>query len=509
MKRRTTDMLVTTEELGGPLYHQSGATLFAKGEPLRHEHIDLMREHRIDHVFEPEENESLTAFLQTARFERLHPKDLLSTHKLAQPIYSGDGRLLVQQDQSPTPAIKQILIQQKIAEVLVYKNEVREDVAFEFVRGKREIQKKSTRRMLAKMALQQAKMMLAPETISEKTVDDLTKNTAEMNVMPEGEALDRLVRSNQKARSAEDKSEFLAKFRESCTITKSLYESIANGELIDGTKAMDVAKSAVYMMVDDKDLFCNLLNVSVAKVDPLIEHAVKTSFLATNIASAMRYGDDQVFEVSVCALLADVGMKLVPESIREKQGELSAQERAKINAHPAYGLQLLKKLQNFPKTALFTVYQHHERCNATGYPKQAEHDRIHRYARLVALADVYTALTSERPYRGAIHPYNALEMLIKASAGKQFDSELVKGQLRYLSLFPVGSYVELSNGYIARVVCADKTNYSKPVVQPLLDARTMRRVPDIRAIELSKSPDVKVTRAVDHRQIDAEVSFGF
>ncbi|MCR4316943.1 MAG: HD-GYP domain-containing protein [Planctomycetes bacterium] len=509
MKRLSIDMLVTAEELPRPLYHSSGTALFAKGEPLRVEHMELLREHRIEHVFELEEDDSLSQFIQNAKYLRIPAKDLMTTHKIAQPIYSADGKLLIQRDQNPTSQIKSTLVQQKIEEVVVYREGIKEDIALTIVAGKREIEKKHNRKMLAKMALKQAKMMLSPESISESTVDEALKNPAELVVKPEGESVDRLVSTAQKVRTDDDKKEYVEKYKDACLLTKQLYESIAKGELTDGARAMDVGKQAVYMMVDDKDLFCNLLNLSKSKGDFLIEHAVKTSFLATNIASALQFGEDQVLEVAVSALLADIGMMTIPTAIRLKDGPLTESERIKVKSHPAAGLSLLRKLQNFPKTALFTVYQHHERCNGTGYPKQLSGDKIHMYAKLVALADVYTALTSDRPYRQHIKPYDALEQLIKEASGKLFDPEIVKGQLKYLSLFPVGSFIELSNGQIARVISADKVNFARPVVQPLFDMKTKRPLPATLSIELARQPKIRVVRAIDHREIGAEDSSGF
>ena len=132
----------------------------------------------------------------------------------------------------------------------------------------------------------------------------------------------------------------------------------------------------------------------------------------------------------------------------------------------------------------------HERMNGSGYPRQRRGEQIHPLARIAAVADVYVALVSPRAYRPAMLPYSAMEHLVRGSRSGLFDRAVVRAFLETVSMFPIGSYVELSDGRTGRVVRANPDKYTAPVVQVETDNES--DVPDI--IDLSQEQDLSIVR---------------
>ncbi|MDD5675827.1 MAG: HD domain-containing protein [Chitinivibrionales bacterium] len=198
----------------------------------------------------------------------------------------------------------------------------------------------------------------------------------------------------------------------------------------------------------------------------------------------------------MAALFHDVGMMLIPSEIRTKPGKLSIDEWYEVQKHPVLGLHLLEKVSNISDIVSLTAYQTHERENGKGYPKQRPSRFIHRFAKIVQIADVFEALSSPRSYRGAYIPYHAMEMIIKMSRQGLIPGDFVKSFLEYVSLFPVGSIVELSDHRLGKVVKANTTSLSKPTVSILVNevGRTLAK-DQIYQEDLSENTTVQIVKA--------------
>ena len=121
------------------------------------------------------------------------------------------------------------------------------------------------------------------------------------------------------------------------------------------------------------------------------------------------------------------------------------------------------------------AYQMHERANGSGYPRGRTIEQTHPLARIAAVADSFTALVSARPHRAGMLPYFAVEKLVRDTAKGLFDPQAVRGLLQAVSLFPIGSYVELNDGYVGRVIRSNAFDYTKPIVEAWKRGRTSLR----------------------------------
>jgi HD-GYP domain-containing protein (c-di-GMP phosphodiesterase class II) len=144
---------------------------------------------------------------------------------------------------------------------------------------------------------------------------------------------------------------------------------------------------------------------------------------------------------------------------------LTVQERKAILSHPILSYNILKAA-DFPLNICVAVLEHHERENGEGYPQKLTAERISLYAKIIAVACSYEALTAPRPYKDAKNGYAGMIDLLK-NVGKQYDDTVVRALVYSLSIYPIGLYVLLSNGKRGQVVDVNPENPRFPVVQIL------------------------------------------
>ncbi|MBI4569579.1 MAG: HD domain-containing protein [Planctomycetes bacterium] len=509
MRRLPLEHITAVDAVEKPLYFENGERVFNVGERIVHDHFPALRKVGITELWEFERGDDIAAFIRSASSETVRVDDLTASHKFYLPVYTPDGQLLVTEGTFCNPKIKTRLVQLGLAEVAVEKEKPTVNPVEIFLREKNRLSREVNRRALARMAITQAKMLLAPKAVSpgevEKSLESEVKDAG-----PAGAALDRLVDSNTRSRSRADKEDSIRKYRNAAGVIEKLLENLRQGTVADGTEIVNLAREEIYQLVDDKDLLLNLLNVDVDGVSSLAHLAVKRAVVAANVASALQYGDDQVLELTVSALLADVGMLTVPADILNKKGPLDDEERRCVQAHAVAGLGLLKNVTNVPRAVMYTIFQHHERIDGSGYPKGTAKEKQHPFAPVVAVADTYAAMTTDRPWRKALLPYTAMETIIREASVRHFDSDVVRGMLRYTSLFPIGSLVELSTGAIGKVVGCKKTHYARPLVQPILDVKTHKVPRNPTIVDLSRDPTIRILRPVPHEEYaNVGISEGF
>lgn len=157
-------------------------------------------------------------------------------------------------------------------------------------------------------------------------------------------------------------------------------------------------------------------------------HTQRVTSLTLKLATAIGIGGDDLIHIERGALLHDIGKMAIPDGILLKPGGLTTEERSLIEKHPVYAYEMLNPIK-FLGPALDIPYCHHEKWNGTGYPRGLKAEQIPLAARIFAVADVWDALVSDRPYRKGLDPKEVKEK-IKADAGSHFDPRVVDVFLR-------------------------------------------------------------------------------
>ena len=182
----------------------------------------------------------------------------------------------------------------------------------------------------------------------------------------------------------------------------------------------------------------------------LISHCVHVAFLAHHLALCLGYTEATAHQLALAGLVIDIGMAGKMEELAEAPRPLTKEEKRVIEQHPANAIALLQKSRGLSQEALGAIASHHLRPDGSGYPKEAQSATAVEYSKILAVADVYDAMTHPRSYRKTVNPAIAMKSLI-GGVGDQFDRRVVKVLVDELSLYPRGSAVKLNTGELAVV----------------------------------------------------------
>jgi HD-GYP domain-containing protein (c-di-GMP phosphodiesterase class II) len=172
---------------------------------------------------------------------------------------------------------------------------------------------------------------------------------------------------------------------------------------------------------------------------------------------------ERMTQLAMGLLIHDIGKISIPESILNKPGTLTPQEWELIKTHPAAGVSIISTDRVSPLTRCI-VRDHHERWDGMGYPAGRAGEEIHQFARIAAVADVYDAITADRPYREATAPHVGVKV-VREGAGTQFDATIVEHFLRIAMPYPVGYTITLADGSRGVVAGVDPEEPEYPVVR--------------------------------------------
>ncbi|MDR9435374.1 MAG: HD-GYP domain-containing protein [Thiohalophilus sp.] len=238
-------------------------------------------------------------------------------------------------------------------------------------------------------------------------------------------------------------------------------------------------------------------------------HSVNVCVLSITFGRALGLGRKELDDLGLGALLHDLGKIKTPLEILNKPGRLTDDEYEVMKAHPVVGYELLYKDKNMTRDALDIVLSHHERIGGNGYPNGLEHKSIKYYTRIVAITDVYDAITSDRVYRDGMTPHEALKKMYNWAPGN-FDEDLMQFFIRTIGIYPVGSVVEFVTGHVGVVVKQNADKRLKPVVMLLMN-RNKEYYPKRKLINLGSElwegnqriPEI--SRIIDPKEFDIDV----
>lgn len=180
-------------------------------------------------------------------------------------------------------------------------------------------------------------------------------------------------------------------------------------------------------------------------------HLWRVSQYAQRLAQVAGLTPGMVFLAGLGGFMHDIGKISIPDHILGKRGELTEPEYAVVKTHPGIGALLIRE-HPLGELALSAVHQHHEWVNGSGYPKRLQGEKISIYARIVAIADAFDALTSTRPYRRGVNAETAVAAL-EAECGTQFDDQLLQAFVQMVQSEALNEMVGRSEWGVPLVVC--------------------------------------------------------
>jgi HD-GYP domain-containing protein (c-di-GMP phosphodiesterase class II) len=197
--------------------------------------------------------------------------------------------------------------------------------------------------------------------------------------------------------------------------------------------------------------------------DYLIHNSVKASLTSYVLAKWLGFTQKDLMPIALGGLLHDIGNAKIDSAYFMKTSGLSAIENEEIKMHPILGYQILKNVPSLNEGCKLTALQHHERLDGSGYPSGLRSENIHPYSRIIAIADVYHAMSSQRLHREPTSPYLVMEELSKESFGK-LDPAYVQTFIHKISQFHTGMIVKLSDNRIGEIIFSQREHPTRPWV---------------------------------------------
>lgn len=281
---------------------------------------------------------------------------------------------------------------------------------------------------------------------------------------------------SQKLKSSPEFQRFQVDFTLRSQDLKNCFDAyLSDGGTVNKEELLSKTISLVNPKQTTLDVFDMLHNMRQVN-DSTYAHSLNVAIISRIIGKWLHFSNEELDTLTLAGLLHDIGKTKIPDEVLNKDGKLTDEEFQMIRNHPKYGYDILKSQplnSHIKKAALM----HHERCDGSGYPMGLTMEEIDDYALIIAIADVYDAMTAARSYRAPLCPFEVIAEFEKDGLQK-YKPKYILTFLENIANAYQNNRVMLSDGTSARIVLLNHRRLSKPLVQ--LD--------DGACIDLEKSP---------------------
>lgn len=268
-------------------------------------------------------------------------------------------------------------------------------------------------------------------------------------------------------------------FSKTINAIKDIFNDLKIGDTDINSKLFDTVDPLVKGILVNNNVLSNLRNMTYDD-DYTLKHSVNVGLLSAMIGKWLNLTKSEINELSLAGILHDIGKSKIPRYILNKPKELSDQELAIAKNHAIYSFEILSEGNEFSEKIKKAVLSHHERFDGSGYPDGLKGKEIPIYSRIIAIADIFDAMTSDKVYKAKTSPFSAAEE-IKLMSFDKLDPQIANLFLKKIAEFYVGNKVLLSTGEEGEIVYLNKFDIHKPLV----------KVND-KFIDLSTTLDIKI-----------------
>lgn len=249
----------------------------------------------------------------------------------------------------------------------------------------------------------------------------------------------------------------------SCAQLNQMRTEVLSGKRIESARISDLVDTHFHAMVEDAN--CALSATLELEMDDRVSaHGLQLAVLGMTVAADYGLGEHETHALGTAALVHDWGMMRLPQSIIQLDGAPSGKQLFEFQRHPHFTYELLRRVNNLPATVLRIAYQVHEKIDGSGFPQGLGADEVVDAARILHIAEEFLTRTTAFPGRETVKPYAAIVDLLQEARSGQIDPGVMRAYLRVLSIFPVGSFVTLSDGTHAQVIRPNPGHFTKPIV---------------------------------------------
>lgn len=227
-------------------------------------------------------------------------------------------------------------------------------------------------------------------------------------------------------------------------------------------KMQEIAENEIFPMIEAIGVI-NHLQMVRHQDDYTFQHSINVAVICGVLGKWLGYKGAELSDLVLAGLLHDIGKTQIPLEILDKPDTLSTEEMKVMQTHALSGYKLIKDNKELSAGVTYAVLQHHERMDGKGYPFQMAIDNIHQYARIVAVADTYDAMTSDRVYHKKMTPFSVVETMASEMYDK-LDPTICAVFLNNVRSYFIGNSVKLSDGRRAEVVYLGPFMGTRPTV---------------------------------------------
>lgn len=258
------------------------------------------------------------------------------------------------------------------------------------------------------------------------------------------------------------KEQFEIRYQETVLVVKQVLQEVFSGKKLNYHKIARLSE-LVYGSIKDSVNIIQYLNHIRDKDEYTYTHCVNVAFYAMLIAKWLTLSKEEIEEIIQAGLLHDLGKVHIPDEILNKRGKLLESEFDVMRRHSLMGYFCLKDIPEISNSIKEAVLSHHERVDGSGYPNGLKGDEINLYAKIIAIADVYDAMTQDRVYKKGVNPFQAFEMFQTMGMGI-FDVHVLNVFLKNIAVNFTGVNVTLENGECGEIVYVPPYEITKPVI---------------------------------------------
>jgi len=259
----------------------------------------------------------------------------------------------------------------------------------------------------------------------------------------------------------------LKKFREKYAAeveeVTNIIKEIGKGVPIDVQAFYRIGRKIISEFKAAKEII-NYLQFVRDMDDETYSHSLNVCMLSVIIAKWLGLNVEETEEIAVAGLLHDIGKTSVPQSLLHKPGKLTPEEFEEVKRHTIYGFMMLDNIKGVTGSMRYAVLLHHEKIDGSGYPTGALDQEIPLIPKIIAVADIYDAMTSNRVYRKRMCPFEVIKNFEMQTFGR-LDTRVLTTFLSNIAGSYVSDYVELNTGEICEIVFINPNRIWQPIVR--------------------------------------------
>ncbi|MDO6426274.1 HD-GYP domain-containing protein [Thalassotalea sp. 1_MG-2023] len=286
-------------------------------------------------------------------------------------------------------------------------------------------------------------------------------------------------------------------FSVSKEIQQKVFNDAAQGRPLDLSPVTEITDKVIEEIFKNSNALASIINIR-NKDEYLLEHSISVSILITIFAKFLKLDKNIIQQLAIGAFLHDVGKIMIPEEVLNKPGRLTEDEFSIMKSHVTHSIDIIQHTPGISELSLEVAALHHEKLNGQGYPFNIPGDHISTYGRMIAICDIFDALTAARCYKDGYSHGKAFAILKNLAEQQHLDASLVTKFIQCMGVYPVGTLVELNSGKIAIVEEKNAKDLLNPKVKIFYSAKHHHFV-ETKYVDLSQSEDfiVKGIKADD------------